>query len=84
MAAVNGQDEERVIARGLRSPGPLLLVRNRVRETGAARLRVIVSDRTAAEEVAAFLVARGAPAEIDVVGEEFHVIADLARYKDVD
>ena len=84
MAGVNGNDEERVIARGLRSPGPVLLVRTRARETGAARLRVIVSDRKAAEEVAAFLAARGAPAEIDAVGDEYHVIADLARYKDVD
>lgn len=84
MAGVNGLDEERVVARGLRSPGPLLLVRNRVRETRAARLRVIVSDRTSAEEVAGFLASRGAPAEIDAVGEEYHVIADLAHYKDVD
>ncbi len=76
-------DEERITARGLRSPGPLLIVKKRLRETDAGRLRVIVSSAEAAEEIISFLVARGARAEADRAGDDYHVIADLSGYKDV-
>jgi TusA-related sulfurtransferase len=83
MNAINN-DEERIVARGLRPPGPLLLLRKRLRDIDAARLRVIVSSREAAEEIVSFLEARGARAEVDRAGDDYHVIADISRYKDVD
>jgi mRNA-degrading endonuclease toxin of MazEF toxin-antitoxin module len=61
-----------------------MLVRTRLRETNKARLRVIVSSREAADEIVAYLVARGARAEVDLAGEDYHVIADISRCKDVD
>ncbi len=83
MSAMNG-DEERITARGIRPPGPLLLVKKRLKETDAVRLRVIVSSREAADEIIAYITARGARAEVDRAGDDYHVIADLSRYKDVD
>lgn len=74
--------EERIIARGLRSPGPLLLLKKRMREIEAIRLRIIVSYRDAANEIIAFLSQRGAKCEIDSAGNEFHVIADLSNFRD--
>ncbi|RJR26717.1 MAG: hypothetical protein C4574_06925 [Candidatus Latescibacterota bacterium] len=83
MSVSNG-DEERITARGLRPPGPLMLVRTRLRETNKARLRVIVSSKEAADEIIAFLLQRGARAEVDRAGDDYHVVADISRYKDVD
>ena len=83
MTALN-QSEERISARGLRPPGPLLLVKKRLRDTEASRLRVIVSNREAADEIIEYLRSRGARAEVDQAGDDYHVIADLSQYKDVD
>ena len=84
MTAGANHDEERIMARGLRSPGPLLVVKKRLRGIDAPRLRVIVSTREAAEDLVNYFEVRGAPAEIDVAGEDFHVIVDLRTFKDVD
>jgi hypothetical protein len=81
-ATVANNDEERITAKGLKSPGPLLIVKKRLAERGAFRMRVIVSNREAAEELVAFFEARGGVAEIDPAGEDFHVVADLRRFKD--
>jgi TusA-related sulfurtransferase len=81
-AAIN--DEERIMARGLKSPGPLLVVKKRLKDLDAMRIRVIVSSREAAEDLVNFFETRGAVAEIDPAGEDYHVVVDLATFKDVD
>jgi TusA-related sulfurtransferase len=82
--ATGANDEERIMARGLKSPGPLLVVKKRLKDIDASRVRVIVSNRQAAEEIVDFIVARGGTAEIDAAGEDYHVVVDLARFEDVD
>jgi len=77
-------DEERIMARGLKSPGPLLIVKKRLKDFGAARMRVIVSSKEAADDLVNFFEARGAAVEIDLAGEDFHVVVNLATFKDVD
>jgi hypothetical protein len=59
-------------------------VKKRLAERRTFRMRVIVSNREAAEELVRFFGARGGIAEIDPAGEDFHVVADLRTFKDVD
>lgn len=84
MTAGVNHDEERIMARGLKTPGPILVVKRRLKSVDAVRIRVIVSSREAAEDLVDFFEVRGAAAEIDVAGEDFHVVADLGKFKDVD
>jgi TusA-related sulfurtransferase len=77
-------DEERIVARGLGSPGPLLIVKKRLKTLEAGRIRVIVSSREAAEDIVNFFETRGAATELDRAGEDFHVIVDLAKFKDTE
>lgn len=72
------------MARGLKSPGPLLLVKKRLKSGDVVRMRIIVSSREAAEDLVNFFESRGATAELDRTGEDFHVVADLRSFKDVD
>ena len=74
-------DEERVMARGLRPPGPLLLVRKRLETLSGRRLRVIVSSEDAARELVEFFEGMGVPTETDRAGDDYHVIADLSGLK---
>jgi TusA-related sulfurtransferase len=76
--------EERVVARGLKSPGPLLIVKKRLKTLDAARIRVIVSSMEAAEDIVNYFETRGAATEIDRAGEDFHVVVDLAKFKDTE
>ncbi len=77
-------DEERIMARGLRSPGPLLIVKKRLETLDALRIRVIVSSSEAAQDIVNFFEARGGRCEIDRAGEDVHVVVDLRGFKDVD
>jgi TusA-related sulfurtransferase len=83
MTATNN-DEERIMARGLKSPGPLLMVKKRLKTLDAVRIRVIVSSREAAEDIVNFFESRGAASEIDRAGEDFHVVVDMRTFRDVD
>ncbi len=76
-------DEERIIARGLHSPGPLLVVKKRLGEIKTKQIRVIVSFSDAADELVRFFREGGASTEIDRAGDDFHVLADLKNFKDV-
>ena len=76
--------EERVVARGLKSPGPLLIVKKRLKTLDAARIRVIVSSMEAAEDIVNYFETRGAATELDRAGEDFHVVVDLAKFKDTE
>ena len=77
-------DEDRVMARGLKPPGPLLIVKKRLKGRRSFRMRVIVSNREAAEELVGFFEARGGVAEIDPAGEDIHVVVDLRKFEDTD
>jgi TusA-related sulfurtransferase len=81
MTATNN-DEERIVARGLKAPGPLLVVKKRLETLEAVRIRVIVSSLEAAEDVVNFFETRGGVCEMDRAGEDFHVIVDLRGFKD--
>lgn len=73
--AVN--EEKRIIARGLKPPGPLLLVKKRLEELRGGRLRVIVSSEDAADELVAFFTGMDVDVEIDHAGDDIHVVVDL-------
>lgn len=77
-------DEERIMARGLKPPGPLLIVKKRLKARQSFRMRVIVSNKEAAQELLSFFEARGGVAEIDPAGEDFHVVVDLRKFRDGD
>lgn len=70
-------EEERIVARGLRPPGPLLLVKKRLEAAAGKRLRVIVSSEEAVRQLIEFFDGMGAPTETDRAGGDYHVIADL-------
>lgn len=67
--------ELRINARGLSRPGPRLMVESALTGEQPDLLRVVVSGREAAEDVAAFLQSAGATVDIDAVGDEIHVLA---------
>jgi len=75
-------NEKRIIARGLNSPGPLLIVKKKLESTSAEKLRVVVSSEEAALELQRYFRKRSAEAEIDVAGDDYHVVIDLKRFKD--
>jgi len=75
-------NERRIIARGLNSPGPLLLVKKELESEGAGKLRVVVSSEKAALDLQSYFRDRSAVAEIDVAGDDYHVIIDLEHFKD--
>jgi TusA-related sulfurtransferase len=77
-------DEERIVARGLKSPGPLLIIKKRLKTLDARRIRVIVSSREAAEDIINYFETRGAAIELDRAGEDYHVVVDLAKFKDTE
>jgi TusA-related sulfurtransferase len=77
-------NEERVIAKGLNPPGPLLIVKKKVRSMQGGNLRVIVSNQEAADELIKYFRERSAEAEIDMAGDDYHVVVDLANFKDED
>jgi TusA-related sulfurtransferase len=72
MHSENG-DEEHIVAKGLKSPGPLLIVKKRLKTIEARRIRVIVSSRDAAEDIISYFETRGAAIELD-----------LAKFKDTE
>lgn len=81
---MDSNKELKVIAKGLKPPGPLLIVKNELKDADReGTLRVIVSNREAAEELVEFFSAMGAELEIDGVGDDFHVIVNLSSCKEV-
>ena len=77
-------NEERVRAKGLNPPGPLLIVKKKVRSMQGGNLRVIVSNQEAADELIKYFRERSAEAEIDRAGDDFHVVVDLENFKDIE
>jgi len=72
-----GSEENRIIARGLNPPGPLLLVKKRLDEFKGGHLRVIVSSEDAADELVEYFLGMDAKVEIDNAGDDIHVVVDL-------
>jgi TusA-related sulfurtransferase len=69
--------ELRINARGLSNPGPRLMVETALEKRRPRVVRVVVSGRPAADDVVKFLEGQGATVDIDVVGDDIHVIAQL-------
>ena len=65
----------RINARGLSAPGPRLMAEAALAKGHPALLRVVVSSRSAADDVSDYLRSVGASVEIDHVGAEVHVVA---------
>lgn len=75
-------NEVRVIAKGLNPPGPLLIVKKKLRSMQGGNLRVIVSNQEAADELVAYFRERSAEAEIDMAGDDYHVVVNLENFED--
>ncbi len=75
-------NEKQIIARGLNSPGPLLVVKKKLESTSAKKIRVVVSNEEAALDLQRYFEERSADTEIDIAGDDYHVIIDLKHYKD--
>ena len=75
-------NEERVIAKGLNPPGPLLIVKRKLESIQGNNLRIIVSNQEAADELVAYFHQRSASAEIDRAGDDYHVVVDLSGFED--
>ena len=77
------RSEEKIVARGLKAPGTLLLVKKKLKEIDSGRLRVILSDEDAGEALITYFSQHGCTCETDRAGTDIHVIIDLAKFKDV-
>lgn len=77
------EKEIKIIARGLRPPGPVLMVRKKLEEVELeGNLRIIVSSREAADDLIDYLKGIGAEQELDRAGDDYHVLVDLNSIKD--
>ena len=74
-------EERRILARGLNPPGPLLVVKKELETTDAVKLRVVVSSERAALEIQEYFRDRSAEAEIDMAGDDYHVMIDLEHFE---
>ncbi len=77
-----GSDKEiKINARGLSSPGPRLMVETALQKGQFEMLRVVVSDKAAAVDIENYLKTLKARVDIDIIGEEFHILADFTKPK---
>ncbi len=75
--------EIKIIARGLRPPGPVLMLKKKLGEIELkGNLRVIVSSRDSAEDLIDYLKEIGADHELDRAGDDYHVLVDLGSIND--
>ena len=72
------EQEIRINARKLSTPGPRLMAENAIGEAPPAVLRVIVSNDEAARDVVEYLQDQGAVVRTDILGDDIHVIAQFA------
>jgi hypothetical protein len=78
-----GNIEEKILAKGLSPPGPLLIVKKRMQEgIKTPHVRVIVSNPESVDELVAFFRGLGAETKTDKAGEDYHVIADLTSLRE--
>ncbi len=74
-------DCRKIMARGLKPPAPLLLVKNEMKTINTNMIRVIVSNREAVDELVEYFESNGAETEIDTVGNDYHVVVDLSDFE---
>jgi len=75
--------EEKILAKGLSPPGPLLVVKKRLQEgIKAPHVRIIVSNPESVDELVAYFRERGVETTTDRAGEDYHVIADLTTFRE--
>jgi len=76
--------EEKLIARGLNPPGPLLMLKKKLAEIEhSGNLRVIVSNTEAADEIISYFREISADYELDRVGDDYHLIMNLDSCEEV-
>jgi TusA-related sulfurtransferase len=75
-------DCKKIMARGLKPPAPLLLVKNELKSIHPKRIRVIVSSKEAVDQLVEYFESRKAETEIDTVGNDYHVVVDLSSFKE--
>ena len=76
-------DEIKINAKGLSSPGPKLMVESAVATSKIKWIRVIVSAGPAVKELTEYFESLGAShIEVDELGDECHVIANLTPRED--
>ncbi|MFO7915872.1 MAG: sulfurtransferase TusA family protein [Candidatus Krumholzibacteriales bacterium] len=76
--------EEKLIARGLNPPGPLLMLKKKLKEIEySGNLRIIVSNIDAADEIITYFREISADYELDRVGDDYHLIMNLDSYEEV-
>ncbi len=73
-----------IIAKGLKPPGPLLVVKKKLQTVTSERVRIIVSNREAVDEIVDYLKGIEAPYELDRAGDDYHIIIDTTKMKDGD
>lgn len=73
--------EIRINARGLSSPGPRMMVENALGKGRYELVRVVVSSQKAVNDLREYFAAHDAAVTIDQVGEEWHVLADFREYE---
>ena len=76
--------EIKIVARGLKPPGALLLVKKSISGISSGMLRIIVTYEETVGEITSFFKARGVEAEVDIAGDDFHLLVDMKYFKDVD
>ncbi|MBN2185702.1 MAG: hypothetical protein JW746_10280 [Candidatus Krumholzibacteriota bacterium] len=75
--------EIKILARGLETPSVLLLVKRSISGITSGMVRIIVSNEKAVGEVRAFFKARGVETEVDIAGDDFHLLLDMNYFKEV-
>jgi len=78
------QNEIHIIAKGLKPPGPLLVVKKKLQSIDTDRVRIIVSNQEAVDEIVEYLKGLNASFELDRAGDDYHIIVDTGNLKDGD
>ena len=74
--------ELRINARGLSVPGPRMMVETALADATCELLRVVVSHQDAVDDLKAYLEAHGGRVDIvDQIGDDYHIVADVARFE---
>ena len=73
-------EENRIIARGLNPPGPLMLVKKRIDEFRGGHLRVIVSSEDAADELVDYFMVLYYKLLVILTNSYNHVVVDLTEF----
>ncbi|MBN2071233.1 MAG: hypothetical protein JW814_07220 [Candidatus Krumholzibacteriota bacterium] len=76
--------ENKIVARGLKAPAALLLVKKNISGRQSGMLRIIVSFSDAVEALKDYFSDRGVNTEIDIAGDDYHLLVDMKNFKDVD